>query len=143
MIDWLLSHQRLLKWLFVLSILAYLATAVAIRIIVVRMSPDYFMHKGPPPDSWRAAHPVVRWLFLIVKNMLGILLIAVGILQCIPILVPGVGALTILVGILLLNFPGKRALELRLVRTPPVRKGIDWIRHRNGKPSLQLPDRRD
>ena len=136
---WLKAHQTLLEWLFVLTIVMYVGTAVAIRYVVVRMSPDYFMHRKPSPDSWRAHHPVTRIVLLVLKNLLGLALAAVGIVQSVPVLVPGVGALTILIGILLLNFPGKRTLELSLVRIKPVHQAIDWIRKRNQRPPLQLP----
>jgi hypothetical protein len=52
--------------------------------------------------------------------------------------VPGPGLLTVLLGIMLLDFPGKRALELRLVRRQQVHRTIDRVRKRYGKPPLLL-----
>ena len=68
---------------------------------------------------------------------LGILLVALGILMSIPG-VPGQGVLTILLGIMLLDFPGKRRLEHKLVSRPKVLKAINGLRHRFGKPELVL-----
>jgi hypothetical protein len=55
---------------------------------------------------------------------------------------PGQGLLTILMGIMLLNFPGKQRLELAIVRRPAVLKSINWVRGRAGRPPLQLPEKR-
>jgi hypothetical protein len=52
--------------------------------------------------------------------------------------VPGQGILTILLGIMLLDFPGKRDLEYRLVSQPRVFNTINKLRHRFGKDSLVL-----
>ena len=48
--------------------------------------------------------------------------------------------LTLLIGLTLLDFPGKRKLELWLVRRPSIRSAIDWIRTRAGREPLILPD---
>jgi len=71
------------------------------------------------------------------KNALGVVLVVIGILMSIPG-VPGQGILTILLGIMLLDFPGKRTLEYKLVTRPQVLNTINRLRHRFGKPSLVL-----
>jgi hypothetical protein len=52
--------------------------------------------------------------------------------------VPGQGILTILLGIMLLDFPGKRKLEHKIVSRPKVLSTINKLRHRFGKPALVL-----
>ena len=52
---------------------------------------------------------------------------------------PGQGILTLLVALMLLDFPGKRRLELWLVRRRGLVRGIDWIRERGGRDALRLP----
>jgi UPF0716 family protein affecting phage T7 exclusion len=68
---------------------------------------------------------------------LGVVLVVLGILMSVPG-VPGQGFLTILLGIMLLDFPGKRNLEYKLVSRPQVLNAINKLRHRFGKPSLVL-----
>ena len=51
--------------------------------------------------------------------------------------------LTILIGLMLMNFPGKRRLELRIIRIPAVHRGIAWMRKRYGQPPLELPEEAD
>jgi hypothetical protein len=52
---------------------------------------------------------------------------------------PGQGVLTILVGVTLLDFPGKRALELWIVRQPAVLRVTNWMRAKAHREPLQLP----
>ena len=80
-------------------------------------------------------HPALHAAGIIGKNALGILLVAVGILLSIPG-VPGQGLLTILLGIMLLNFPGKRRLEQKLLSRPGVLKTINRLRLKFDKPPL-------
>jgi hypothetical protein len=75
---------------------------------------------------------------LVVKNVVGIVLLACGLVM---LFTPGQGILAILVGLSLMNVPGKRALELRIVRSRPVLKAINWIRKKNHRPPLELPPR--
>jgi len=81
--------------------------------------------------------PVVQLLWRIGKNVLGVLLVVVGIVLSLPG-IPGQGLLTIFVGILLLDIPGKRKIELRIVRRPRIRRTIDRLRERFGRAPLDL-----
>jgi|SRR5882672_3898275 len=121
-----------------LGVLLFLVTfAISLAIvsfIMIRIPPNYF-RKDHPRDLWADRHPAVRFLGLLAKNVLGALLVALGILMSIPG-VPGQGILTILLGIMLLDFPGKRTLEYKLVSRPQVLKTINKLRHRFGKPGL-------
>ncbi len=68
---------------------------------------------------------------------MGLVLVALGVLLSVPG-VPGQGLLTILIGFILLDFPGKRALERRLVTRPAVIGAIDRLRARFGRPPMKL-----
>ena len=51
---------------------------------------------------------------------------------------PGQGILTIITGLLLLNFPGKYQAERWLLKRRYVYQVIAWIRRTAGKPDLLL-----
>ncbi|MBL8850214.1 MAG: hypothetical protein JNG89_11045 [Planctomycetaceae bacterium] len=84
------------------------------------------------------SHPVVRLMFLILKNGLGVVLVLVGLVLSLPF-VFGQGVLTILIGVSLLDLPGKRRLELAIIRREAVHKSINWIRKKAGRPPLTMP----
>jgi hypothetical protein len=51
-------------------------------------------------------------------------------------LVPGPGLVFILLGLSLLDFPGKRSLERRLLSVPRVQRFLNEVRERFGRPPL-------
>jgi amino acid transporter len=131
----------LITWQSVLfGVLLFLVTfAISLAIvsfIMVKIPADYF-RKDRPRELWSDKPQVVRFLLVFAKNLLGLLLVALGIVMSIPG-VPGQGILTILLGIMLLDFPGKRDLEHRLASQPRVLNAINKLRHRFGKDSLVL-----
>ncbi len=119
-----------------LSVVTFTISLAIVSFIVVRIPSDYF-HKDHPRDLFAERHPVVRFLGVLAKNILGVVLVVLGILMSIPG-VPGQGILTILLGIMLLDFPGKRTLEYKIVARPQVLRTINKLRERFGKPSLIL-----
>jgi hypothetical protein len=134
--DWLEHHQNLLGWLGVLSLITFLATAAIIPILIARIPHDYFLDSAPREEVPLGSNPALRMILLILKNVLGLLIVLTGLSM---VFLPGQGLLTMLVGILLLNFPGKRRLELSLVRRRPILRSINWIRRKAGRPPLALP----
>jgi hypothetical protein len=75
---------------------------------------------------------------LVLKNACGIVFLIAGIAM---LILPGQGFLTVLIGVMLVNFPGKYRLERRFIRIRPVARSINWIRSRAGQPPLRMPRR--
>jgi amino acid transporter len=124
----------------VVAVLLFLVTfAISLAIvsfIMVNIPNDYFK-KDRPRELWSDRHPAIRFLGIFVKNLLGVVLVVLGIVMSIPG-VPGQGILTILLGIMLLDFPGKRDLEHRIVSRPRVLTTINKLRHKFGRDELVL-----
>ena len=72
---------------------------------------------------------LVRWGAVIVKNLLGLFLSLLGIIMSLPG-VPGQGLLTILLGLIMLDIPGKRPLEARIIKRPTILAAINNLRAR-------------
>ena len=107
-----------------------------VSFVLVKIPANYFSKDHS--RSFLSDRPqVIRYLGVVGKNLLGALLVALGIILSVPG-VPGQGLLTILLGIMLLDFPGKRSLEYKLVSRPTVFKTINKLRHKFGKPDLIL-----
>lgn len=117
-------------------VVTFVITSAIAALIIVKLPADYFHHSNER-EFWVDQHPALRWAGIIGKNILGVLLVLTGILMSLPA-VPGPGVLTILLGIMLLDFPGKRALELKLVSRQQVRRAIDRVRKRFNKPPLLI-----
>jgi hypothetical protein len=55
------------------------------------------------------------------------------------LVLPGQGIATIVVGLLMMQFPGKRRLEKRLLSIRPVLRAVNAMRIKSGQPELQMP----
>lgn len=130
------QHEALLAWIGGISLATLLVSAVAVPMLIRRMPPDYFLENRDASASMARRHPVIRLVLLGLKNLLGLILIAGGLIM---LFIPGQGLLTLVIGLLLMNFPGKRGLEIALIRRRPIRRAVDWIRRRAGAPPLEIP----
>ena len=138
--DWLLStvqqyiSTETLIWLTALSVIFFVGTLIA---ILVRLSADYFDVRVPRP--WmQDHHPVLRVAGHIVKNAVGAVFVFAGFLM---LFLPGQGVLTMLIGISMLDFPGKRKIEAKLIGQPTVLSVINALRRKRGKsPLILAPD---
>jgi hypothetical protein len=116
----------------VLSIAFFVGSLIAIPFILVRLPADFFDVRVPRP--WMENHhPVLRVLGHIIKNLIGVIFVFVGFLM---LFLPGQGLLTMLIGITLLEFPGKRTLEAKMIGQPAVLNAINSMRNKFGKPPL-------
>jgi len=119
-----------------LFVVTFSINLAIVSIILVKIPATYFQ-KDHSWEFWKGRSRAVRLLGVVLKNILGVFLVALGIVLSLPG-VPGQGILTILLGIMLLDFPGRRKLEHKLVSRPQVFKTINKLRHRFGKPPLVL-----
>jgi hypothetical protein len=104
--------------------------------VLVRLPADYFAC-DPDAGTCPTRPRYVRWPLALLKNFFGLALVALGVVLSFPG-VPGQGILTILIGAMLLDFPGKRRLERWLVRRRGVLTTVNKVRARYGRPPLVL-----
>ena len=78
---------------------------------------------------------LVRCVVLLIKNLLGFVFILLGLAM---LVLPGQGLLTLLIGVLLLNVPGKYRFERWLIQQPSVNKAVSWLRQRAGRRPLEF-----
>lgn len=116
----------------VLSIVVSTAIVIA---FVVWIDHDHFVSERPSLVHVRS--PALRITLRIGRNLLGLLLVCMGILLSLPG-VPGQGLLTIFVGLLLVDFPGKRRILLRIVRRRAILRSINKVRARFHKEPLEV-----
>lgn len=103
--------------------------AIVLR-VVLALPADYFEKEPPTYRAWTMGR--------IVRNLAGLLLIVAGALLSIPG-IPGQGLLTILVGVVLVDFPHRRKLERALVSRGGVLPALNRLRARFGRPPLRPP----
>ena len=108
----------------------------AIAIVMVKVPKNYFSSHYKR-DFLPGSSFIVRWGAVIAKNIFGVFLILLGIALSLPG-VPGQGILTILLGLIMLDIPGKRPLEARIIKRPAVLSAINNLRAKYGKEPLEV-----
>ena len=120
--------------IFLVSIIAFVGTLVAIPAILIRLPADYF--NDEKPHRWmNTYHPIIRKISIFLKNGVGGIFLLAGIAM---LVLPGQGILTMLIGVSLIDFPGKRKFEKKLICLPGVLKIINALRQKYGKLPLSV-----
>ena len=125
-VELIYQYQHLLVWMGVCSAVIFFISLLSLPWLVAKIPEDYF--------SPQVQRPVMRLMVLIGKNCLGYLLLLGGLLM---LVLPGQGILTIVTGLLLMDYPGKFRLERKIVATPVVLKGLNWLRGKANQPPLK------
>ncbi len=117
-----------------LGTMAFSLTMVAI--VLVRLPSDYFS-PSYSPNFLRGSRWYVRWGATIGKNALGGFLIVIGILLSMPG-IPGQGILTILIGLILLDIPFLRPIEIKILSRPSVLAAVNRLRAKFNKEPFNI-----
>jgi len=128
--------ETVIRWLVIVSVTTFVLTLVIVPLILIRLPSDYFVRNERVPVVLHSRHPVLRVVLLAGKNMFGGVLLLGGIAM---LVLPGQGLLTMLLGLSLIDFPGKFALERKLVRRRAVHRSINWIRRKAHNEPMEIP----
>lgn len=113
-----------------LSLLTFLVSLILLPILILAIPKDYFVEEQRHPMSWNKSGYFFRMSVLALKNLLGIILFFMGLLM---LVLPGQGILTILAGLVLLDFPGKFLFLRWLVQKEKVLRSLNWVRKKGNK----------
>ena len=136
-ISWSSMNSDLLFLLGSLSIFILIISVFMMVLIISFLPEDYFKSENRNLISCvqNSRFPLLKLLALITKNFFGVLLLLSGILM---LVLPGQGILTIITGLVFMDYPGKYKFERKLLRQKGVINSINWIRSRLSKPSLKV-----
>ncbi|MFT4518078.1 MAG: hypothetical protein ACI9JM_000455 [Halioglobus sp.] len=136
MMELLKEWQPVLLWVSGVSLLMAIATLICIPWVITQLPQDYFARTERVVLRSSAAHPGLALLMGVLKNMAGFVLLLMGIIMLVT---PGQGIMTMLVGLLLMNFPGKYRFERWLVLRPGVLLAMNWVRGLRGRAAFDAP----
>lgn len=137
--EWLPQFWETVTWgkIVVGALLLLVQVAVsyaAIIFVMVKLPADYFSSSYARNHSTDGSF-FIRWGAVILKNLVGLILVIAGIIM---VVTPGPGGLTILLGLVMMDIPGKRPLETKLIQKPAVLSAINNLRARYKKSPLIL-----
>ena len=125
------------EWLIALALISlvlFLLSLIFIPWLITRLPSDYFINEKRHKSKIRNTHPFIYFTVRTFKNIIGGFLIIAGIFM---LILPGQGIITIIVGLGLMDFPGKFRLLQKFAQQPSVFKSINWIRKKTNKKPLQ------
>ena len=122
------------EWLIGVSLVLFIAALILVPALIVRIPADYFCHRHRQPVM--VQHPLIRIVVAVLKNSLGAILALSGIIMLVT---PGQGLITLLVGLMIMNYPGKYALERRLITRLHLLTPLNWLRRRYHVAPLEPP----
>lgn len=124
----LAESETLLLWGSVVSVVIFVGSLIALPIVVIRLPADYFAN-----GDERKKRNAGTIALAILRNVLGLALLLAGVAM---LFLPGQGVLMILASLVVMQFPGKKKLERKLVARRSVLRTLNRIRKKAGKPPL-------
>lgn len=125
------------QWIWLISgitVITFVFSLVWVVYMIRKIPADYFIHKDKKAFTQKPS--MISWVLYGIRNVFGIILILLGIIM---LFTPGQGLLTIVMGLSIMNFPGKRQLEIRLLRMKSISRSLNWIRQKKGLADIQIP----
>ena len=133
---WLDNLHAYAGWMLLFSLLSFVIGLISTPFLVARIPVDYFSSRSRHTGPEDSRHASVRWLLSGVKNLLGAVLVIAGLIMLVT---PGQGLLTILFGLMIMDYPGKYQLECRIIRQPVIFRAVNALREKLNQPPLQAP----
>ena len=135
-IEWFGSESSAVGIVAGIAAVTWVMTLLLVPWFIARLPADYFASEKRRPVYTDSLHPLIGWGLATPKNSIGAVLIIFGLIM---LFTPGQGLATVLVGIMLLNFPGKYKLERRMAQRPGILRSLNWLRAKLSKPPLEAP----
>ena len=133
---WIFTLLQLIKdhYLFVItfSVTSLVLSIAGCAALITFLPPDYFTETN---QGRHIKNPILRFFVFVLKNLVGGVFIVVGALM---LVLPGQGLLTILSGLIISDFPGKKRLARKIIRIRAVFLAANKIRQQFNRPPLIL-----
>ena len=119
-----------------LSLLFALLSVLGVVWFIAKLPADFFhqpRHHHHLIDPNR--YPNLHFIYKTIRNILGLVLILAGIVM---LVLPGQGVLTIIVGLIIADFPQKERWLQKAITLRSVQKGLNLIRRKLGKEEFRF-----
>ncbi len=127
---WFQQYQSVFAWGGLFSAATFVLSLLILPWLLSRIPVGYFLHQQPESS----------WIMLLtprnmLRNILGLPVLLAGISM---LILPGQGLITILLGLAIMQFPGKFALERWVISRQGVLPAVNWLRRKAGAKELKL-----
>ena len=132
LIQFIIDHRKIVV---IISVTSLVLSIVGCAALITFLPRDYFTRTN---QGQHIKNPILRFLVSLLKNIVGGVLIVAGALMTV---LPGQGLLTILAGLIISDFPGKKRLARRIIRSRTIFLAANKIRERFNRPPLILEEK--
>lgn len=126
-------YKNLIFWFGSISLFVFIFSLISIKWLVALIPEDYFINKKD--SKIKTSNIFIWYIVLIFKNLIGYSLILGGIMM---LVLPGQGLFTIIIGLMMSNYPGKYSIEKKFIAIPTILKSINWLRRKSNKPPIRI-----
>ena len=112
------------------SALIFILSLIFTPFLVSKIPHDYFTN--PQYHKLEIKH-FGHLIAVVIRSFLGLLLVFLGLVM---LFTPGQGILAIIVGLFLMEFPGKKRLEHKIIENEITFKALNWMREKFKQPPL-------
>ncbi|WPE16951.1 PGPGW domain-containing protein [Candidatus Thioglobus autotrophicus] len=125
------QYEELLILVSLISAVVFVLTLLLTPYLLGLIASDYFTMENPHKLEIKHIGHIIA---VIIKSVIGLALLLAGIIMLVT---PGQGVISILLGLFLMEFPGKRKLELKIINHDPTFKTLNWLREKASKPPFK------
>ena len=121
------NYHQYFVWVGIVSFVVFVASLLLTPILLGKIPQDYFIHTNQHKVE---INHLGHLIIVVIRSLVGFVLLIAGIIMLVT---PGQGIISILLGLFLMEFPGKRKLELKLINHEPTFKALNWLRGKANK----------
>ena len=133
--NWLQEYAGFMTAMAIVSVVIIAASIILTPIWLERLPEDYFLRVLNPDNAdTRDTHSFVIRL---TRTITGSILLIAGVAM---LVLPGQGIVTIIAGLLLIDFPGRHRVLRLILNLHAVTGLIQWIRRTRGNPEFRFPE---
>lgn len=138
-VAWLMGYSSILIGLGGLSVLILVFSIAGMGWFIAQIPEDYFTYDKRRGKHWNKYSSKARIAIIIFKNIFGGIMLVGGLFL---LVLPGQGLLTMVIGLFLIDYPGKFQLEQKIISIPSIFRSLNWFRAKARKPNLLHPRKR-
>ena len=121
------NYHQYFVWVGIVSFVVFVASLLLTPILLGKIPQDYFVHTNQHKVE---INHLGHLIIVVIRSLVGFVLLIAGIIMLVT---PGQGIISILLGLFLMEFPGKRKLELKIINHEPTFKALNWLRGKANK----------
>jgi hypothetical protein len=121
------THEGLFFYSTLIGLVGLLGSLIVVPWLLIKIPSDYFVAEKREKCPWGNCPPIIRLLLLVIKNIIGVVLILSGIIM---LFIPGQGILTIMAGIVLMDFPYKYKIMRKIIKNSNILRFINKLREK-------------